>query len=99
VLNLSAYWWSPRITHHGQLLRRRPRIDSAAPTVVTDAIASAVWDITVVDIVNDRGVYIRYAAVVVNRTIVPISAIIALAGISVTIIDAAVVADVRTPVA
>jgi hypothetical protein len=99
VLNLSAYGRSPRITHHGQLLRRGLGIDSATPAVVTDAIASAVWNIAVVNIVNESGVYVRDGAVVVNRTVIPISAIVALAGISVAIIDAAVVADVRTPIA
>ena len=39
VLNLSAYRRGSRIMHHGQLLRRGPRIDSAAPAVVTDPVA------------------------------------------------------------
>ena len=85
--------------HHGQLLRRGPRVDSAAPTVVTDAIAAIVRHLIVVNIVNNGGIHIRYRAVVVKPAVIPISAVIATAGVSKAIIDAAVVADMRTPVA
>ena len=53
----------------------------------------------VVNIVNDVDVNIRYRAVVFNPAVIPIRAIISTARVSIAIIDAAVIADVRTPVA
>ncbi len=85
--------------HHRQLLWRGPRLNSAAPAVVADPIAAVVWHLIVVNIVNDVDVNIRYRAVVVQPALIPIGAVIAAAGISITVIDAAIVADVRTPVA
>jgi len=99
VLNLRAHRRSPRIAHHGQLLGRRPRVDTAAPTVVADAIALVVRNIVVVNIVNNRDIHVGYRAVVVDTAVVPIGAIIATASISIAVIDATVVADMGTPVA
>ena len=99
MLNLRAYRRRPGIMHHGQLLRRGPGIDSPAPAVVTDAVAAICSARVVVDIVNNRRYLHLLPTVIVNRAIVPISAIIATARISETIVHAAIVANVRTPVA
>ena len=53
MLNLRAYRGRSRIVHYRQFLGRRPRIDPAAPTVVTDATATTVWNGIIVDIVNN----------------------------------------------
>jgi hypothetical protein len=97
-LNLSAHGRDPRIMHHGQLLWRGPRLNSAAPAVVADPIAAVVWHLVVVDIVNDVDVNVRYRPVVAKPALIPIGAIIPAAGISIAVIDAAIVADVRTPI-
>lgn len=99
VLNLSVYGRDPRITHYCQLLGCGPGLDSATSAVVTDATAAVVRDIVVVEIVNPGGIYIRDAAVIVDSTVIPISAVIAATGISIAVIDVAVVTDVGTPVA
>ena len=69
------------------------------PAVVTDAIAGVIRHRVVVDVVNSRAIYIRYHAVIVQRSVIPVGAVVATAGISEAIVDAAVVANVRTPVA
>jgi hypothetical protein len=81
-----------------QLLGRGPRIDSAATAVVANPSALIVGDTVVVNIANIRNVHIRNRAVVVNSAIIPISAIIATAGVSETVVDTAVVTNMRTPV-
>lgn len=100
MLNLSSDRRYPGITHHRQLLARGPSLDPTAPAVVTDAIASVIIrDIVVVEIANPGGIHISDRAVIVNRTVIPISAVVASAGISIAVIDAAVVADMRSPIA
>ncbi len=81
-----------------QLLSRGTRIDSAAPAVVANPAALIVGDIVVVYIAHIRDVHIRYRAVVVNSAVIPISAIIATAGVSEAVVDTAVVTNMRTPV-
>ncbi len=99
VLNLSAHRRRPRAAHHGQLLGRRPRVDTTAATVVANAIAPVVRNIVVVNIVNNRDIHIGYRPVVVNTAVIPICAIIAAARVSIAVIDATVVPDMLTPVA
>ena len=84
--------------YYSQLLRRGPGIDSAAPAVVTDAIATPVGHVIVVNVVNNSGVYIRHRAVVVDRTVVPIGAIITMAGITKAVVNPSVEANVGTPI-
>jgi hypothetical protein len=98
-LNLSADWRDPWIAHHRQFLWRGPRLDSAAPAVVANPVAPVVRDLIVVNIMSDVDVDVRYRPVVVEPALIPIGAVIAAAGISIPVIDAAIVADVRTPIA
>jgi hypothetical protein len=98
VLDLSAHWRSTRVAHHSQLLSRGPRLDSATPAVVTDAIAAVFPHLIVVNVVDGRG-HVGHRAVVVQSAVIPISAVIATARISIAVVDAAVVTNVRTPVA
>lgn len=96
---MSAHRRCPRVAHHGQFLARRPRVDAAAATVIANAIASVVRNIVVVNIVNHRNVHIGYGAVVVDSAVIPVGAIVTAARVSIAVIDATVVADMRTPVA
>jgi hypothetical protein len=98
MLNLRAYRRCPGIANHSLLLRRGPRLNAAASAVVTHSIASLVRHIVAINVVNHRGIHIRYRAVVFHPAVIPISAIVSTAGISIAVIDAAVIADVRTPV-
>jgi len=84
--------------HHRQLLRRRPSIDPATSAVVTDPIAAIGRHGIVVDIGDNRDIYIRDRPIVPKPIMIPISAVIAAAGVSKAVVDAAVVANVRTPV-
>jgi hypothetical protein len=99
MLNLRAYRGCPGIANHSLLLRRRPRLNAAASTVVTHSIGSLVRNIVVINVVNHRYIHIRYRAIVLHPAVIPISAIVSAARISIAVIDTAVIADVRTPVA
>ena len=52
-----------------------------------------------IDIFNYGGIYVRDRPVVVEVVVVPIAAVVAVTHITVAIVDAAVIADVRTPIA
>jgi len=99
MLDLRGYRRGAPVTHDGQFLRRGPRVDSTAPTVIAGAAAVIVRHRIFIDIVNDRSVHIRDRGVVVNAVVVPVRALIAAARISEAVINAAIIADVRTPVA
>src|SRR6202167_345750 len=77
---------------------RGPRLYPATPTVVTDAMALIVRHLIVVNVVNDRGINVRYRPVVVNPALIPVSTVISTSRVSKAIIDAAVETDVRTPI-
>jgi hypothetical protein len=49
--------------------------------------------------VNDGDVHVRHLAVVVELIVVPITAVIAAADVAVSVVHAAVVADVTSPIA
>jgi hypothetical protein len=99
MLNLRGHWRRARIMHDSGFLRGRSSIDSTAPAVVTRAIAVVVLHRIVVDIVNDRGIYVGYGTVVINPIVVPVSAVIAAARVSKSVVDAAIVANMTTPIA
>jgi hypothetical protein len=84
---------------HGQLLRRGPRLHSASTSVIANPIAAAVRHRVIVDIVHNGNIYVGHRAVVTQRAVIPIRAVIATAGITVAVVDAAIKANMRTPVA
>jgi hypothetical protein len=99
MLNLRGHWRRPRIVQHSQFLLRGPRVHSSTPAVVADAIAAIVGHSVVINIVSNRRIHIRDRAVVIHGAVIPISAVVAAARISKAVIDAAVVTNMRTPVA
>jgi hypothetical protein len=99
MLHLRSHRRCPGIANHSLLLRRRPSLDSTSAAVVADPIPSAVRHLVVVNMVNSGRIHIRYRTVIFHSAVVPISAVVAAARISITVIDAAIVSDVRTPIA
>ena len=85
--------------HGGLLGCGRTSIDSASAAVVAHTTDIVVNDGLVVNVVNVGNVDIVHRAVVVESPVIPVSAFIPDAAVSKTIIDAAVEANVLTPVA
>jgi hypothetical protein len=98
MLNLRGYRSYPRIARYRQFRSGGPRIDSSAPAVVTDPVAAVIRHRIIVHISDGLGIHIRNRTVVINDTVVPIGAIITAARISIAVVDAAIEANVRTPV-
>jgi hypothetical protein len=98
MLNLRRNRRYALLVQHREFGRCRPNIESAGATGIAHSGSSVIRDVVVVDIVNDRGIHIVDGAVVVERTSVPIAALIAAAHITEPIIDTAIVANVRTPI-
>ena len=99
MLNLCRHGSTSRVAPYGQLLSRRPRLNPTAPTVVCNTIATAMWNRVFIDVMNGRGIHIRDAAIVLESVVIPIGAIISVARISEAVIDTAVKADMRPPIA
>ncbi len=75
------------------------RVDSAVATVIGDAIYGHVVHYgPVVNIVNVSYVHAIDGLVVIEITTTPVSALVAVTGITEAVVDAAIEADVRTPV-
>ena len=83
------------------LLPRWALVDAAISAVVTDAINGpiVVYDRGVVGVVNLGDVDVVHGTVVVEAIAVPASTFITVAKISIAVVDAAVKANLRTPVA
>ena len=74
--------------------------NSTGTTVIADMVHRDVVDYgLVVNIVNVRDVHVIHRAVVVESSVIPISAFIADTTIAEAVVDATVEADIRTPVA
>jgi hypothetical protein len=107
MLNLGGHGRNALLAR-GSDFRRSRSASNAAGAVVADAIHGGVVDSRVVNRgVGDRavvdlyvaGVYVVDGTVVVEAISVPIPALITGSGVAVSVIDAAVVADVPAPVA
>ena len=70
----------------------------STPSAIVTNIASPPWEAPHVSVVNHRNIYVIYRPIVVERSIIPISAPIADTAIAVAIVDASVEADSGTPV-
>lgn len=82
----------------GQLLRRRPRLNSVRTTVVADAVdVQIIDDGLVVHVVHIGDVYVIDCTVVVEVTATPVSAVITETRIAKAIVNASVKADRRSP--
>ena len=99
MLNLDADWRNAWVTNHGQLLRRGPHLDSAAPAIETHARPAVFRNVVIVDVVNDRDIHIRHRAIVGQVAVIPISSIVSVANVSKTVIDAAIETNMGSPVA
>jgi hypothetical protein len=99
VLNLRRNRRYALLVQHCQFGRRRPNVESAGAAGIAHFGSGVIGDVVVVYIANDRGIHIVDGAVVVERTSVPIAALIAAAPITEAVIDTAIVANVRTPIA
>ena len=83
----------------GRLLRRRPGSDPAFAAVIADVVhRSVVDDCSVVGVVDDRGVHMIHVGVVGEMTVLPTTALIAHPAIAKAVVDAAIEADVRSPI-
>ena len=89
------------LTLRNQLLRGRTRRDASVTAVVADAIDGGVIydDRLVIDIGHVGDVHVSHAAVVVEVASAPLATVVAFAGISETVVDAAIEADVGPPIA
>lgn len=87
----------PVLVQHGCFRWRRTHLH-AAGAVVTDSGVGDVNNFIVVDVTNHCGIHVGHAAVIGERVVVPVTAFITAAHVSVAVVDPAIVADVRAPV-
>ena len=100
VPGLRGRWREVSATGNPLLLGGRSRIGSTVAAVVADAVhARIVDDRLVVRVMNDRGVYVHDRGVVEELPSLPVSALKASAHVSESIKNAAVEADLLSPVA
>jgi hypothetical protein len=97
VLNLGRHRCYAAFVQHRYFSRRGPYIQTAPATVVADSHVRDVRHAIVVDVVNVRHIDVVDGAVIGELVMVPIPSLVTAAHISVTVIDTAVEADVRTP--
>jgi hypothetical protein len=83
---------------NSHFLRGGPGCYASAPAVITHVIVIAAGCGVVVDVVDHRSIHVGDRAVVIENAVIPVSAIVAAAGISKAVIDATVKPDVRTPI-
>ncbi len=82
------------------VLSRWSRVDPAVASVVADAVHCGVVDHrSVIRVVNVRDIHVVHRTVVLELSVVPTAAFIALTAVAVAIVDPAVETYVRTPVA
>jgi hypothetical protein len=95
MLNLRRNRRRTPLMQHGGLRRRGPLIDPAASAVEAHVIGRRyIGDITVVNVVNDSGIYIRHGSVIRERAAVPVAALITATGITEPVIHTAIKSDV-----
>src|SRR5579863_808609 len=100
MLELSCSCRSVTLMRSSFFRRRRASINPAVPAVVADVVVRGVVDYgLVVDVVKIRTANVIHGAVVVEASVIPISALITETAVAEAIVDAAVKADSRAPVA
>jgi hypothetical protein len=105
-LNLSVHGRRVVLVACGKLRRAGTDIDAAATAVVADAVydSAAVTDVVVdnvvaIHVVNDVDIHVSDSAVVVEVVILPVATVVADADVAKAVVDAAIEADVGSPVA
>ena len=101
VLHLCSHGRSMRRAHCRQFRGSRLDLNSAGAAVETDTAASPVViaDRAVVEVVVHGDVYVVDGAIVVKVPTAPVTTLIAVADVTESVVDPAIVADVLTPVA
>src|SRR5579863_1390244 len=100
VLRLERGWWCVLLACRALFCCGRAGVDSTGAAVIADVVDRGVVDDGLVVDVGDVGIAdVIHRAVIVEGSMVPISALIADATISVSIVNATVEADLRAPVA
>src|SRR5580692_2642542 len=99
MLRLNRYRRNVPIPPRSLFFRRCTRDDSTIPAIETDAAHVVVNDGGVVNVVNVRDVYVADSTVIEKVSVIPPPALKAHAEIAIAVIDPAIEANVRTPVA
>jgi hypothetical protein len=89
------------LVNRSQFRGTRTNVDTARATVIANpsVVGVVVNHCVVVDVVHLVHIHTIDASVVIEMTLVPITSLVSKAHIAEAIIDAAVVADVRSPIA
>ena len=82
----------------GFFLRRRPLIDAAIAAIVADAVSRVVFDPGVIGVVDVLVVYAIYRGVVIKMIVFPAAAFVAATAVPVSVIDPAIIPNVRAPI-
>jgi hypothetical protein len=100
MLNLGGDRRNAAFMLDGEFSCYRAEFNAAAATVVADVVeVGDVDDAVVIDVVNERDIYVGDGAIVGKDVVVPIAAIVSTAHIAEAIVDAAVETDVVAPIA
>src|SRR5579864_8527768 len=100
MLRLNGYGRDVSLTRRSFVFRPRTRADPTIAAVVADPIHGGVVDHRrVVDVVNVGDVHVVHRAVVVKLSALPMSTLVALSEVSVTVTDSTVETHLLTPVA
>ena len=100
ILHLSPHRRSMRLIHCHPLRGPRRNPNATRSAVETHMIVVCVVDDgVVIDVVHDRDIHVVDRAVVVEVSAAPVAALVAVAGVTKAVVDAAIVADVLAPVA
>ncbi len=97
VLQLRGHGRNALLPHASQFRGCRPPVDASRPVVTDPVNRGVVDDRAVVHVGNVSDVYIIDGAIVVKPVVVPVSALIAHAGVAVPIVNTAVIADMLAP--
>jgi hypothetical protein len=84
---------------NGLLSRQRTRVDTAPTSVVADAFVGDIGHPVVIDVMYDVDIHVVHGPVVSESVAVPIAAFVTMADVAEAVVDAAVEADVRGPIA
>ena len=79
-------------------LRRRPFIDSAVAAIVADAVSRVIFDPGVIGVMDILVVYVIYRCVVIKMIVFPPAAFVAVTTVAETVIDPAIISNVRPPI-
>ena len=100
ILELCSHGRRMRLLHRYPLRGPRRNMEPARSAVVTRmGVVRIHDDRAVVHVVHDADIHVVDRAVVVEVTSAPVTALVAVTGVAKAVIDAAIIADVLTPIA